>query len=285
MADGVEIRPLRDDADVAGADAVSERTLGFPEPGESAEARALRGRARIAHLARTDPGGAWVATRDGEVCGIALALVREAIWGLSLFAVDEAAQGRGVGSALLRRALAHGDGVRGRIILSSEHPAAIRAYARAGIPVRPCLAVAGIADQSRIPDLRGVEEAGAAGVALADAIGRDVRGAGHGRDLPVMLSFGARLLLVEDRAFCVLRGARVVVLAARDEAAARRALWAGIAAAGPGATVAVDFLTAGQDWALAVALEAGLALSPGGPVFAGGELGPMAPYVPSGAYL
>jgi len=47
----------------------------------------------------------------------------------------------------------------------------------------------------------------------------------------------------------------------------------------------VDFITAGQDWAIPVILDAGLALSPDGPVFAGGRLGPMAPYIPSGAYL
>jgi hypothetical protein len=112
-----------------------------------------------------------------------------------------------------------------------------------------------------------------------------VRGAGHGRDLHVPLATGARLLLVEDRAFCVVRNGRVFLLAARDEASARTALWAGFASVGPGATVAVDFLTAGQDWAIGVALDAGLQLSPVGPIFAGGALGPMAPYVPSGAYL
>jgi GNAT superfamily N-acetyltransferase len=278
------IRPLRDE-DVPAADALATALLGGPEPGETEAARRARGLARIAHLAATDPGGAWVASRDGEVCGIALALVREGIWGLSQFGVGEAVQGRGVGSALLARTLAYGDGVRGRIILSSEHPAAIRLYARTGIPVRPSLSAAGIVDQARIPDLVGVEEADAGGIAVADAIGREIRGAGHGRDLPVALRFGARLFVVEDRAFCVLRGARAMLLAGRDEAAARTALWAAFAAAGPGATVGVDFLTAGQDWAVAVALDAGLGLSPDGPVFAGGQLGPMAPYVPSGAYL
>jgi hypothetical protein len=34
-----------------------------------------------------------------------------------------------------------------------------------------------------------------------------------------------------------------------------------------------------------VCLEAGLMLSPDGPMFAGGALGPLAPYIPSGAYL
>ena len=207
MAADVEIRPLRD-GDVEGADALAARVLVTPDPGENEAARRARGEARIVHLAGTDPGGAWVAARDGDVVGVALALVREGVWGLSLFAVAEAVQGRGVGSALLRRTLAHGAGARGRLILSSTHPAAMRAYARTGLALRPCVAAAGIADHARIPDLHGVEEAGPDGIAVADAIGREIRGAGHGRDLPVALASGARLLLVEDRAFCLARGGR-----------------------------------------------------------------------------
>jgi hypothetical protein len=34
-----------------------------------------------------------------------------------------------------------------------------------------------------------------------------------------------------------------------------------------------------------VGLEAGLSLNTDGPVFVRGEVGPMAPYLPSGAYL
>jgi hypothetical protein len=34
-----------------------------------------------------------------------------------------------------------------------------------------------------------------------------------------------------------------------------------------------------------VCLDARLSLSPDGPMFAGGALGPLAPYIPSGAYL
>ena len=41
---------------------------------------------------------------------------------------------------------------------------------------------------------------------MADAIGRELRGAGHGRDLPVPMAHGARLLVFEDRAFALARG-------------------------------------------------------------------------------
>jgi hypothetical protein len=76
-----------------------------------------------------------------------------------------------------------------------------------------------------------------------------------------------------------------MLVAGRDEDAATRALDAALATAGRGATVTVDFLTAGQDWAVRACLDAGLALSPDGPFFTGGDLGPLRPYIPSGAYL
>jgi hypothetical protein len=77
----------------------------------------------------------------------------------------------------------------------------------------------------------------------------------------------------------------VPLLAARDDEAARDLLWSALAAVQPGATAQVDFLTAEQGWAIDIVLRAGLALSPDGPVFVRGDVGPMRPYVPSGAYL
>jgi hypothetical protein len=162
----------------------------------------------------------------------------------------------------------------------------MRRYARLGLDLRPCVAAAGIPDRSRLAAQDGVRDAGADGIPIADAIGRAVRGAGHGVDLPVALRDpGARLLLVEDRAFALVRQARITLVAGLDDASATRALNAALAAMPPGATASVDFLTAGQDWAVRACLDAGLALSPDGPFFTGGDLGPMRPYVPSGAYL
>jgi GNAT superfamily N-acetyltransferase len=280
----VVIRPMREE-DAGDADRVCAEVLYSPFPGEDELVRAARQHARIRHLVTTDPGGCWVAELDGRVQGVGLALLREGVWGFSLFGVAEALQGRGVGRELFARCWAYGADARGHIVLSSTNPAAMGIYARTGLPVRPCLAAAGIPDLSRAPELDGVEDAGEAGIPVADAIGRELRGAGHGRDLPVPMAHGARLLLYQDRAFALARGGNIIMAGARDEDAAQRVLWALFAAAGPGATVNVDFLTAGQDWALPVCLDARLALSPDGPMFAGGALGPMTPYIPSGAYL
>jgi GNAT superfamily N-acetyltransferase len=280
----VDIRPMRDE-DVADADRVCLDVLYTTFPGEEEAVRAARQHARIRHLLETDPGGCWVAEHEGRVEGVALALVREGVWGFSLFGVAEKLQGRGVGRALFDRSWAHGADARGHIVLSSTNPPAMGIYARTGLPIRPCVAFGGIPVLDRAPALDGVVEAGDAGLPLADAIGRELRGAGHGRDLPVAMAHGARLFVLENRAFALARGGNIIMLGARDERAAQRMLWALFVTAGPGATVNVDFITAGQDWALPVCLDARLQLSPDGPMFAGGQLGPLAPYIPSGAYL
>jgi GNAT superfamily N-acetyltransferase len=280
----VDIRPMREE-DAYDADRVCMEVLYAPAPGIDEPARAARQHARITHLVRTDPQGCWVAEQDGRVEGVALSLVRDGIWGFSLFGVADKLQGRGVGRELFARCWEYGGSARGHLILSSANPAAMATYARSGLSIRPCVAAAGIPDLERAPEVDGVEDAGEDGIPLADAIGREVRGAGHGRDLPVAMAHGARLLAFGDRAFALVRDGAVVLLGARDEEAAQRILWAALAAAGPGATVSVDFLTAGQDWAVAVCIDARLPLTPDGPMFAGGALGPLAPYVPSGAYL
>jgi len=280
----VDIRPMRDE-DVVDADRVCAEVLYASFDGEQEVVRAARQHARIRHLLSTDPGGSWVAESDGRVEGVGLALIREGIWGFSLFGVAESLQGHGVGRELFARCWAYGEGARAHLILSSTNPQAMATYAHTGLPIRPCVAAAGIPDLERAPDVDDVVEAGEAGLEVADAIGRELRGAGHGRDLPVPMAHGARLLVFEDRAFAVARGSNLIMLGARDVPAAQHTLWAVFATGGPGATVNVDFLTAGQDWALRVCLDARLSLSPDGPMFAGGTLGPLAPYIPSGAYL
>jgi GNAT superfamily N-acetyltransferase len=241
---------------------------------------------RIAHLLRTDPGGAWVAEQDGEIVGCALALVREGVWGLSLLGVRPEHQAKGIGRELLARTLEYAEGRRGAIILSSEDPKAMRRYARAGFALRPCVTCAGIVDRSVLPSgLRSRPGSAADDQDLCDAASRAVRGAAHGPDVGAMEQAGCQLLVHDAGGWAAVRDGSPVLVAAANEAIARDLLWSALAASEPGSSVHVDFLTAGQDWAIEVCLEARLALSPEGPVFVRGEVGPMTPYVPSGAYL
>lgn len=272
------IRPLTP-ADVEAADAIAAGHFDRPSSPFHLD--------RVRHLAETDPGGAWVAQDDeGAITGLALALVREGLWGLSLFAVDAAHHGLGLGRALLQAAHAHGEGCHAHLILSSEHPAALRLYASLGLELRPVVDAAGVADLTRMPDLAGRVEA-TDELDVADAIGRAVRGAGHARDLPVALRNGSALLVLEDRAFALVKdGGGVAMVAGRDEEAAAAVLWAGMAHGPRGATTSAEFLDARQQWAIRAVLDAGLALTPSGATFVGGTPGgPLTPYLPSGAFL
>jgi len=254
---------------------------GEPPPSPAEERFQVR---RHLHLMATDPGGCWVAEDAGRICGAAVALIREGVWGLSFLAVEPDLQARGIGRELLARALAYGDGARGRLILSSTDPKAMRRYARAGLDLRPCVAAAGIVDRTALPATPpAIVESD--DVEATAPISRHVRGASHHLDLPQYLDYGMRLLLHGDRGFVVFDREVVKLLAARDEQAATELLWAALAESPNGATIGVDFLTAQQQWAIQTVLEAGLALSPDGPIYTAGDVGPLAPYIPCGAYL
>src|SRR5207244_12751581 len=107
-----------------------------------------------------------------------------------------------------------------------------------------------------------------------ERVSRGVRGATHAPDIPNALANGCELLVLGDRGFVVHRRGSPRLLAALDEDAARALLWAALAAAPPGETVQADFISAGQDWAIEVLLDARLALSPAGPLFVRGDVGP-----------
>lgn len=289
---GVMIRPLRPE-DAADAAATARTSLGrlFPQPEASPEEEAIRAAgavARITHLQATDPGGCWAAEHDGRVVGSALGLIREGVWGLSLLALLPEYQGLGIGTRLYEPALEYGAGERGGIILSSTHPAAMRRYARSpGFRLLPCVALCGTWDARRVPaSLRSRPGDLATDAETIEAASQHVRSASHMRDLPTLLDRpGATLLVVEGEGFACLREGDVWLLAARSEAAAEDLLWGAMSSGPPGATFSFDFVTAENQWAIRVGLEAGLSISADGPVFVRGDVGPMAPYLPSGAYL
>jgi GNAT superfamily N-acetyltransferase len=279
--------------DVNGAAAVGAAALEVLYPVEfqpsDAAARAedtRRQRLRVGHLRETDPGGAWVAELEGEIVGMALALVREGVWGLSLFGVKPGLQGQGIGGPLLAGALSIADGCRGAIILSSSDPRAMRRYFRSGFRLHPCVAAAGELNRSRIPagltsrpgDLEADRE-------LIDAASRFVRGAAHSQDIPALQAGGGELLVFDGGGWAVHRDGSPAIVAALHEQAAIDLTWSCLAAGTAGAPVHLDFIAHGNDWAVAVALDAGLSLTPDGPIFVRGELGALAPYLPSGAYL
>jgi GNAT superfamily N-acetyltransferase len=239
---------------------------------------------RLRRVLATDPEGAWVAERDGTVVGCALAIVREGVWGLSLFVVHPEAQGAGVGRGLLARAYEYGRGARGRVVLSSKDPRALASYARLGLALHPCVMAVGRPRGLAVPpDVRpGSPQEDRP---LLDAVDRAVRGAAHGDDIAVLAQGGRRLLVAPGRGYAVVDGRMVRLLAAFDEDGARDLLRAALASPDGGEAM-VEWISAAQNWAVGVCLEAGLSLVPSsGAVFLDGDVGPFAPYLPSGAYL
>jgi predicted N-acetyltransferase YhbS len=240
---------------------------------------------RLAHPLRTDPGGAFVAERDGRVLGAAQAIRRERLWVLSLLAVDPGAQGAGAGRALMERTVAYGAGGDTGLIISSTDPRALHLYGLSGFSLRPAFEARGNLNRAKLPRADpAVREAGIEELDELASISRDVRGAPHTGELAFALGRGARVLRHGDRGFSVtMPGMAVWMLAARDPAAAQALLWGALELVGDVDEDhrSVRWITGGQDWAIDLLLRAGYTLRPYGAVCVRGRPGPLNPYLPS----
>ena len=290
MSDRIHIRPMtQEDIDAtrliaskALADTPEEEERVRDQSPEEVQRRVNRYR----HFLRQDPDGAWVAVDGNRVVGVAVALRRERVWVLSLFAVNEEYRGAGVGRDLINCALQYSAGCDGAMIAASTHPAAMRRYARAGFDLRPTLMASGTVRQAALPENLSVRVGHEKDLPLVAEVDRFVRGAAHGPDIEHMLENGAHLFVSENpagRGYAVERQGSPALVAATHPAVAAELLWACLGRAD--GEVEVRWITAHQDWAIAVALEAGLALTPAGPICTRGTLGPLTPYLPSGAFL
>ncbi len=246
---------------------------------------------RTRHLLRTDPAGSWVAVGDDEsVVGMSQALVRDGYWTLSQIGTLPGRQGRGVGRELLRLALSYGDPEGPGSIQCSRDPKAMALYAGFGFAMHPVVAAWGAMRPRSVtypdgvrrcePDHVGEQELGI----VAD-IDRGRRGSARTTDIVAMLSRpGTRLLLHEDQAYAVARDERIVTLGGHQEESARLVLRAMLAEAPPGETIQVNWLSSGQQWAIAEVVAAGIELVPNGPVMVRGMDEPPRPYIPSGGF-
>jgi GNAT superfamily N-acetyltransferase len=297
----VILRPVRDDEEDAevvrmissAAFGASHVLKGEAPQGPPSAEEIARQHSITRHLARSDPGGCWLIEDEtagplgaGPV-GVVLSTRREGTWGLSLLAVVPGAQGKGVGKALLARALVHGRACLRGIICGSRHPVAARTYRRAGFTLHPTMRLTGPVDRAglRPPD-GAVHEGTARHRDLLDSLDRRTRGGAHGADHEELLRHH-RLLVVDDLAgsgYCYLRGGSVELIAATSRRLASRLLTAALLSVPEGETARVDRLTAEQDWALDVGIAAGLEITNAGYVCLRGMRPPM-PYIPSGIFL
>jgi GNAT superfamily N-acetyltransferase len=224
---------------------------------------------RTQHLVGTDPGGCWVAERDGELLGVVVSFMREKMWLLASYAVVPGAQGLGLGKALLAPALEHGRGALRGMLNASSDPKAVRRYHDAGFRLYPQMFLRGTPDRSTIPVVEKVREGDASDVDLMDSVDRRTRGAAHGPDHEILLE-----------QYAYLDGG-VALLAATDRRTASRLLWEAIASADD---LLIGHVTAENDWAVEVGLAARLELDQGG-YLALRHMRPPKPYLAHGALM
>ena len=241
------------------------------------------------HLAATDPGGCWLAEdAAGHPVGVALAARREGLWELALLAVVPQARGKGVGTTLLRRAMAYARGTLRGMVCIPPDPMAARVLRTAGFTLHPVMRMHGTVDASRLdpPDGPAIE-GNLAHRSLMDSVDRRLRGGAHGRDHEELLRH-CRVVVADDLAgsgYCYLDASgRIELLAATSRRIAARLLSSALLSLPPGAAALVPRLTAEQEWAVDVGLAAGLRLEPGGYLCLRG-MRPPAPYLPSAAFL
>ena len=279
---GVRVRSLEPE-DLPAAAALAAAAFGVELGRPADRARWLE---RVGHPYDTDPDGCFVAEADGRVIGVAEVLSRDAMWILSLLAVDPEVQSAGAGRALMDAALRVGDADGPGLIVSSDDSRALRLYALAGFRLLPTFQAEGSVSRQAIPAsaARVCDDTEPDFEALA-VLSRAVRGAEHTPDLRYALRRGGRLLTLGDEGFAIaMPGQGVWLLVAREAQAGSALLWRALEVAGDADGRLVRWILGGQDWAVDVVCRAGLRLSAYGGLGVRGEVGPLHAFLPSASF-
>jgi GNAT superfamily N-acetyltransferase len=286
----IEVRPMTLD-DVVGVAMVVEaaglqlerRAGREPRPRSDEQREGLL--AGLRRFVERDPGGAWAAEDEGTVIGMAAAIRRGSFWGLSMLFVEPERQSRGVGRRLLEAALECAVGAEVRMILSSWDPRALRRYSLAGLDIHPTVEARGTIDPAAVPaDLSG-RWGDVGDLDLVAGVDAGLRGS-RAEDVGYLLGGGASMQVVDRRGaqgYLVHRETRLLMLGATDEGTACVLLWRFLAQVE--GEVEIWGLTAQQNWAVKVALAAGLELEAAGALFLAGQERPPGAWLPSGWYF
>jgi hypothetical protein len=274
VSSGLVVRPLRR-ADLGSADLLDAAGTAVERPDASVD----RDDAVLEHLLTTDPQGCWAAEGEGGLVGMAVSLRRELMWVLASHhaEADERAWG-----PLLEATAGYGSGcLRGAVLLGPGSESAARAR-RAGFTLHPTMRMSGYVDRAAIPVGDRIREGSLSDVDLLDSVDRQSRGAAHGPDHPFLVT--RHRLGVVDRptgsGYVYLRAnGAPALLAATNRRTAVDLLWEALAASDPRHPVAVEHVTSVNEWALDVALAAGLDVALGGYLALRG-MRPPAAYLP-----
>lgn len=146
------------------------------------------------------------------------------------------------------------------------------------------LTATGTSRHDRIGEARDVRSGTVADVELAASVDRAIRGGAHGPDVDHLLGRGATLLVVDGRGYALAGDSGPQIVAALDAAAGAELLRACLHHCADGADVVIPRIGAGQQWALHVALEAGLTIVPGGGLAIRDSAVPSAAYLPDNVF-
>ncbi len=144
------------------------------------------------------------------------------------------------------------------------------------------MVLAGTVDRTALPTVTGMREGTAEDRGWMDDLDRALRGGPHGTDHDVLAAGAALVVDAARRGYAYTDGRRLSLLAARDEATARRLLWECLARAT--SPYDVPHVTPANPWAVDVGLTAGLGLATRGYLGVRGMEPPRA-YVHHGALL
>lgn len=242
-----------------------------------------RWRGRLAHLLGTDPDGCFVAELDGQIVGVAEAMVRGPLWCLSLLTVSPERQGSGAGRRLMERALQYGEHAPYGLIVASDDARALRLYGTSGFRLLPTFEADGTVNRQALPRPDPCVRRGTLDDLEALApISVTVRGAPHTAELEYALGREGVLLRFGDRGFAVSQhGHGVWLMVALDDEAATSLLWHALELVGASERPGIRWITGDQDWAIKLLLSAGLRLKNSGALCVRGAPGPLRPYLPS----
>jgi hypothetical protein len=207
------------------------------------------------------------------------------LWFLSLLAVATDAQAQGIGRGLIDATLRTLDDAGA--ICASDDPKALRRYRGAGFDLIPCYEAKGTLDRALLPAVSGVRSGSFDDDRdFIEDIAVLQRGAPHGPDLDFFAGVGRSVFVTDSpagRGYVVCTEQGFGVLAATSPTAAQSLMWTALAEATED-KVELLWLRHDQQWAVDVALAARLTLRPTGSFCVRGAVGPMAPYIPNGAF-
>jgi GNAT superfamily N-acetyltransferase len=256
---------------------------GAPAPERRSPAGSASWIRRTSRFLDTDPGGSWVAEDDSGIAGFATSVVRERLWILVAFAVRPGSQGAGIGRQLMACAQAYGQRCDRGMLAASDDALALRRYHAAGFALHPQMLFEGKVDRSAVPAVNGIREGTPDDQEWLDDLDRALRGAPHGPDHAALAEMCRLVVTAERTGYAYTSGGGTYLLAARDEATARRLLWDCLASAEDD-DFAVSHVSSANMWAARVALDARLTMRTEGFLGVRG-MAPPVNYIHSGPLL